>query len=144
MYHLNEEMRPNGDECSACLCTENFQNSTFIRENSACERFRCLPQFRHFDDLRRGCVPVFVPGRCCAHQRFKCRRFRWISHTHFNSYTMFLMTILVFVGSKSKWHHRSGINSKRASKWSNVQIRQFIFTARRTIEIWRKWLIMQM
>lgn len=76
MYHLNEEMRPNGDERSTCLCTENFENSTSIRENSACERFRCLPQFRHFDDLRRGCVPVFVPGRCCAHQRFKCRRFR--------------------------------------------------------------------
>ena len=75
MYHLNEKMRPNEDGCSACLCTENFDNSTTIRENSACQRFRCLPQFRDFDDLRRGCVPVFEPIGCCA-ERFKCRRFK--------------------------------------------------------------------
>lgn len=74
MYHLNEEMHPENDTCYTCLCTENFDNSTSIPENSDCETIQCLPQLKHFTHLRQGCAPIFHEKDCCA-IGYKCRRF---------------------------------------------------------------------
>lgn len=75
MYHLNESMYPKNDSCYECLCTEHFDNSTSIHENSDCERERCWPQIYRFSYLRHGCAPVFHTDHCCAVE-YKCRRFR--------------------------------------------------------------------
>lgn len=95
MYHSNEKMHPNGDECISCLCTENFDNSTSFSENPNCKRFYCWPQLKYLHYLRRGCAPVFgTNGRCCAYRQFKCRKFHQIPSIIFDASKKLLFPLI--------------------------------------------------
>lgn len=72
-YYINQKMYLI-DRCYTCFCTEDFDNSTDISENSNCIMEYCFFELRHFGDFMRGCVPVFHKNLCCT-VNIKCRKF---------------------------------------------------------------------
>ena len=70
-FHEGQKIYPNDAPCKACLCSKDFNNSTFV-DNKDCAEFKCDLELRNEDKIKKGCVPVYIRGLRCCPDEWKC------------------------------------------------------------------------
>lgn len=75
-YYEGQRFNPNSDLCYQCVCSDDFNNSTYIRDNvKSCKRPECGVELFDWDKVLQGCAPVFSDENTCCPIDWKCRRY---------------------------------------------------------------------
>lgn len=76
-YVKGQKMFSDRIGCYACICDENFDNSTIVN-NPNCQKVKCNIEIHYADRLMAGCIPIFYYGKsnCCPID-WRCRKFQY-------------------------------------------------------------------
>ncbi|XP_037032048.1 uncharacterized protein LOC119071284 [Bradysia coprophila] len=71
-YREGEKFFPQNSSCHYCVCSNSFDESIPPASNKDCHLINCEIEIHYFDELRRGCVPVYHSQSSCCPMRFRC------------------------------------------------------------------------
>lgn len=78
IYLEGEKFYPEKEKCWSCICKPGFNDSTIIG-NPNCREIDCGIELRYFQELRKGCIPIYYEDRCCPTD-WKCRKYFFLQH----------------------------------------------------------------
>lgn len=73
-YREGERFFPQTSSCHFCICSSTFDASIPPASNKDCHLIDCEMEIHYFDELRKGCVPVYHSKSSCCPMRFRCRK----------------------------------------------------------------------
>lgn len=79
IYLEGEKFYPESEKCWSCICKPDF-NTSMIIGNPNCTEIDCGIELRNFQELRKGCIPIYYEDRCCPTD-WKCREYFCIYFT---------------------------------------------------------------
>lgn len=72
-FYEGERFSPESDPCYACICNEDFDNSTYIEDNTkSCAKINCGLELLSLDKVKRGCAPIYYGEKSCCPIDWKC------------------------------------------------------------------------
>lgn len=71
-YREGERFFPQTSSCHFCICSSTFDESVPPASNKDCHLIDCEMEIHYFDELRKGCVPVYHSKSSCCPMRFRC------------------------------------------------------------------------
>lgn len=60
--------------CFACICDENFDNTT-IAMNPSCQKIKCNIEIHYADRIMAGCIPIYYGKANCCPIGWRCREY---------------------------------------------------------------------
>lgn len=72
-YVKGQKMFSDRIGCYACICDENFDNST-ITNNPHCQKIKCNIEIHYGDRLIAGCIPIYYGKPNCCPIDWRCRK----------------------------------------------------------------------
>lgn len=72
-YVKGQKMFSDVTGCYACICDENFDNTTIVN-NPNCQKIKCNLEIHYADRLMAGCIPIYYGKVNCCPIDWRCRK----------------------------------------------------------------------
>lgn len=72
-YIKGQKMFSDVTGCYACICDENFDNTTIVN-NPNCQKIKCNLEIHYADRLMAGCIPIYYGKVNCCPIDWRCRK----------------------------------------------------------------------
>lgn len=70
-YVKGQKMVSDVTGCYACICDENFDNTTIVN-NPNCQKIKCNIEIHYADRLMAGCIPIYYGKANCCPIDWRC------------------------------------------------------------------------